>query len=219
MIKITGLQGSTMSHIQKETEKMATEINTNFKQVIGLDNDVKVLEDTQFYNVNKNLLDNDYILDNDNIFVAYNYLEIAKDVTLEIKYNSTLFIDDINNKNDTTTYEYYSYNEVATKQRWIDGRVIFRKVVFFGALPNVANKTVAHNISSATISSSGSFRFIRLYGCSLNPSANYIPIPYGDNVAANRDVALYVDATNINIYTAYNWSAYTETYITLEYVK
>ena len=44
MIKLSGLQGSTMSQLQKETEKLATDLNTNFKQVITNSSNVGIVE-------------------------------------------------------------------------------------------------------------------------------------------------------------------------------
>jgi len=92
-------------------------------------------------------------------------------------------------------------------------RGVFRKVVNFGALPNTGTKSVAHDIAPTA-----SFSFTRIYGCSTNPSTSYIPLPYASPVLANN-IELNADATNVNVTTGSNRTAYTITYIVLEYIK
>lgn len=92
-------------------------------------------------------------------------------------------------------------------------RQVFRKVINFGALPNTATKSVAHGIAPTA-----SFSFTRIYGCSTNPSTSYIPLPYASPVLANN-IELNADATNVNVTTGSNRTAYTITYIVLEYIK
>lgn len=93
-------------------------------------------------------------------------------------------------------------------------RQVFRKVINFGALPNTGTKSVAHGI---TITSG--FSFTRIYATASDQVAfSYIPIPYASNNAANV-IELNVDATNVNITTASNKTAYTITYVVLEYIK
>jgi hypothetical protein len=92
-------------------------------------------------------------------------------------------------------------------------RQVFRVVVNFGALPNNMNKPIAHGIiftANSTIT--------RLYGAATDPSTpEYVPIPYAS--ASGDDIELYVDGTNVNITTNSNWSAYTITYVIIEYLK
>lgn len=93
-------------------------------------------------------------------------------------------------------------------------RQVFRKVIDFGALPNTATKSVAHGL---TITSG--FRFTRIYATASDPiGMNYIPIPYASPTDANN-IELNVDATNVNIITGSNRTAFTTTYVVLEYVK
>jgi len=94
-----------------------------------------------------------------------------------------------------------------------DYRQVFRKVIECGALPNAATKAVAHNI---TITSG--FNFTRIYGTATNPSTSFIPLPYSSSTL-NENIKLEVDATNVNITTAINYSAYTTTWVVLEYLK
>lgn len=96
-----------------------------------------------------------------------------------------------------------------------DLRQVYRLVVNFGALPNTGTKTVAHGITCTTETS-----FTRIYGCSTKPTVplEYIPLPYASAVLANN-IELFVDATNVNVITAADYSAYTITYIILEFMQ
>lgn len=88
-------------------------------------------------------------------------------------------------------------------------RQVYRIVVDFGALPNTATKSVAHGIANI----SSTFTFTRMYGAATNPvGLLYLPIP-------NSDITLSADATNVNVTTVANLTAYTRTYIVLEYLK
>lgn len=101
----------------------------------------------------------------------------------------------------------------ATAQAPID-RQVLRKIINFGALPNAAAKAVAHGITCTTMTS-----FTRIYACSTNPVAfNYIPIPYASPVLVNN-IELNVDAVNVNIITGSNRTAFTITYVILEYIQ
>jgi hypothetical protein len=92
-------------------------------------------------------------------------------------------------------------------------RQVSRLVVNFGALPNAATKSVPHNLTI-----NAAFTFTRIYACATNPSTEFIPIPYASTVAGNN-VELWVDPTNVNIRTAANYSAYTTTYVVLEWIQ
>lgn len=93
-------------------------------------------------------------------------------------------------------------------------RNVFRKVIKFGALPNAATKSVAHGIICTSLVS-----FTRIYGCATNPSTSFIPIPYASCTDVAHNVELNADGTNVNITTGTNRSAYTTTYVVLEYLK
>jgi len=93
----------------------------------------------------------------------------------------------------------------------------FRILVNFGALPNAGTKSVAHGIKPADINSGWSFT--RIYACASDPvNLLYIPIPYASGTL-NKNIELSVDNTNVNITTSINYSAYTITYVVLEYLK
>jgi hypothetical protein len=94
-------------------------------------------------------------------------------------------------------------------------RQVYRLVVNFGALPNTATKTVPHGITCNAQTS-----FTRIYGCATKPTApfEYIPLPYASATLVNN-IELFVDSTNVNIVTAADYSAYTITYVILEYLQ
>jgi len=103
----------------------------------------------------------------------------------------------------------------STAQKPVE-RQVYRTVVNFGALPNTATKTVAHNITFPTIST---LTATRIYGASTDPVAQIqIPLPYSSPTLVNN-IELYFNATNVVITTGANYSAYTTTYIVLEYIK
>lgn len=87
-------------------------------------------------------------------------------------------------------------------------RSIFRKVIDFGALPNATTKSVAHGISI-----NSNYIFTRIYGSATNQAGfSAIPIP-------QADISITIDATNVNVTSTLNYSAYTITYIVLEFIK
>lgn len=96
-------------------------------------------------------------------------------------------------------------------------RSVFRKVINFGALPNAATKSVAHGIEPVGLNNG--FTFTRIYGTASNTAAQtYIPLPYSSSTL-NENIKLNVDGTNVNVTTAIDYSAYTVTYIILEYLR
>lgn len=102
-----------------------------------------------------------------------------------------------------------------TSSNQLDLRPVFRKVINFGALPNAATKTVAHNLTPDT-----TWSFTRIYGCATDPVAlSYIPLPYSASTAVADNLELYVDNTNVSVATGANYSAYTVSYVVLEYIK
>lgn len=93
-------------------------------------------------------------------------------------------------------------------------RQAFRKVINFGALPNAATKTIVHDIAI-----NNDFVFTRIYGTANNPTGNvYLPLPYS-STTLNENIKLYIDRTNITITTGIDYSAYTTTYVIVEYLK
>lgn len=89
-------------------------------------------------------------------------------------------------------------------------RPAYRIAINFGALPNSTTKSVAHNL---TLGSQASF--IHIYGTAKNPGGNSIPLPY----PSASPVELYADSTKVYIKTTSDYSAYTTTYVVLEYIQ
>ncbi len=98
----------------------------------------------------------------------------------------------------------------------INGRQIFRLVINFGALPNTTKISIPHNINM-----NQNFTFTRIYGVANNTSVtpSFLPIPYSSASSVANNIELSVDSVNVNITTGSNRSAYTTTYVILEYVK
>lgn len=120
---------------------------------------------------------------------------------------------------------YYITAEIVNSQLWFRSDVTninqnlfrnaFRLVINFGPLPNAGTKSVAHNIVGLT---AGVMSWTRIYGAATDPSANGLPLPYASNTA-NANIELNVDIMNVNVTTAMDYSAFTNTYIILEYLK
>jgi len=93
-------------------------------------------------------------------------------------------------------------------------RQVYRTVINFGSLPNAATTSVAHGITITPVTT-----FTRIYAAASNLTGDtYIPIPYASPTAANS-IEISVDATNVNITTAIDYSAYTICYGILEYLQ
>lgn len=94
-------------------------------------------------------------------------------------------------------------------------RSVFRKVINFGALPNAGLKSVAHGI---TLNSN--FSLTHLYAGATKPTVAFaaLQIPFS-SPTLNKNIQLDMDATNINITTAIDYSAYTRCYVVVEYLQ
>lgn len=114
----------------------------------------------------------------------------------------------------------YDLDELVTGQQWFTPgdpgtkRTPYRTVVNFGALPNIATKSVAHNLTDFA-----SITFTRIYGISTIPGTTGLPLPFTNPAGIAESIALFVDATNVNVITGTNRTAFTETYVVLEYVR
>lgn len=92
-------------------------------------------------------------------------------------------------------------------------RYIYRQCYNFGALPaKNASKTIPHGIDFTN----NNLVFVAIYGASIHPNTEAIPLPY---VIQNKEIELKLTATDIYVYCHENYTAFTETIITLEYVK
>lgn len=151
-----------------------------------------------------------------------------KELLVRMYQNLNLMAESVNNKSSGI----YNTNEVASGETFSPSpssssisdtralpRPIFRKVINFGALPAASGspKSVAHGIAFNANTS-----LVRLYGSATNPSAiSMIPIPYTSGAVPTRAVGIILDATNVTITISpgSNYSAYTKTYIVIEFMK
>jgi hypothetical protein len=100
----------------------------------------------------------------------------------------------------------------STTSRLPTYRNVLRKVINFGALPNNTTKSVPHGIVIDAL-----FSFTRIYATATNPNTSFIPLPYASTTAGDV-IELNADTTNVNITTHSNKSAYTITYVILEWI-
>lgn len=92
-------------------------------------------------------------------------------------------------------------------------RYIYRQCYNFGALPaKNASKTMPHGLDF----SNPELMFVSIYGASTDPTTGALPLPF---VAQNKEIELSLTSTDIYIYCHDDYSMYTNTIITLEYVK
>ena len=122
---------------------------------------------------------------------------------------------------------YYDTNEFINGQSWFPDPTLtssssttptfrpdYRQVVNFGALPNTATKSVAHNVAV-----NSAYTLTRMYAAATDPVAlSLIPIPYASN-EAGQSIELNADATNVNITTGSNRTSYTRCVVIMEYMK
>lgn len=116
---------------------------------------------------------------------------------------------------------YYFLNPFQTGQQFFNTnndlnnlRPIYRQVVIFGALPNSSTKSVAHNIPNLGTT----WSLVRLDCCSTQPNTTAIHIPGFDPSDITKPINIWLDPTNINIQTTSNMSAYTITWVIIEYI-
>jgi len=105
----------------------------------------------------------------------------------------------------------YGDVEALTSQKWLfDSTPTQFKEVFWitvecGTLPNTGTTNTAHNLAMTT-----NWEIANFYGVAKDPTAvNWIKI----------DHLIDIDATNINITTTSDLTAYTVSRVTIEYVK
>jgi len=87
-----------------------------------------------------------------------------------------------------------------------------RTVVVMGTLPNAGTITVAHGIP---VTANTVFTYIG--GAATDPGTGSIPLPFVDTGGAHIEVN--VTATDINIVTTVDWTAYTIAYVVLEWIE
>lgn len=95
-------------------------------------------------------------------------------------------------------------------------RQVFRQVFDTGALPNATTKTIAHGVSSQA-----TYSLVRMYGAATEPGGSswtsVIPLPFA-SPTLNKNISLEADATNIIITTAIDYSAWTRSFVIMEWI-
>lgn len=153
-------------------------------------------------------------------------LQTGKDITPELKELLVRLYQNINgmcialNLKDSG---YYVQNEFITGQLFFPDAVMqdsqqfrqsFRVLVNCGALPNATTLIIPHSLQIEN-----SFIFTRIYGTATNKvDREYLPLPYASLTLINN-IELSVDSTNVYITTGIDYSAYTTTYVIVEYTK
>lgn len=108
--------------------------------------------------------------------------------------------------------EGYSTEETVAGGTWIDGSTIYKKTINFGALPNAANKAVAHRISNLN-------RVIRVEAIADYGTGNTkFPIPFSSPSGLGSSVSLTIESSTIDIRTGTDRSGATA-YVTIYYTK
>lgn len=107
----------------------------------------------------------------------------------------------------------YSTSEVDTKVKWVDGKTIYRKTINFSNLPNNSTKNVAHGVS-------GLSQLVKIDAIMNRPGTNggFYLLPFVSKAAANDQVEVSVNDTNVSIATNIDWSSCTA-YVTIYYTK
>lgn len=105
----------------------------------------------------------------------------------------------------------YSTSETPTSQRWVNGKIIYKKTIAFGSLPNNASKDVAHGIADLD--------FIIKYEGMAYSGSSYFMLPLVSVNALSAGVQTTVSKSAINITTGQDRSMFSQTFITLYYTK
>lgn len=95
--------------------------------------------------------------------------------------------------------------------RVIDGKKEYAKRIDCGAMPNAAEKRVSHGITNV-------YQYTKIEGIAKYGDT-ILPLPYIDVATPSRSIGIYLpNATQIYMYSGYNWSSFTG-YVTIYYTK
>lgn len=104
----------------------------------------------------------------------------------------------------------YSYDEVDTGEKWVDGKAIYRKCISVAALPNNNTLTVGTLASLDTLVS------VHGEAKSTNQSGYSRPLPFVGN--GSNDIRVDVSNYDVVVKTTSDWSSYSGILV-LEYTK
>lgn len=144
--------------------------------------------------------------------------------TIKVASNTTLITNSLISTNqaaigakniDFATFADYSLSEINTGIKWIDGKVIYKKTIDFGTLPNNALKTVSHNISNLGY-------ILKIEGIAKRSTDGIFfqigNAPNPDSQSFSVSIHVSVDATSVGITTGMDRRDMAA-YITLYYTK
>lgn len=104
----------------------------------------------------------------------------------------------------------FSLEEKKSNKVWINNKIIWRKIVNVGQLPNGTTKTIPHEISNVE-------NIINVFGfAQQNTATNVVPMPFAN--ASNSIVGIQSDTSDIRITCVGNWTTYSGIAI-VEYTK
>lgn len=119
--------------------------------------------------------------------------------------------------NETPTAGLFIPTFSNTTAQNINYRPMFRLVVDCGALPNTSTKSVAHGLTTTQ-----TYSIVKIYGGATDPGASTLtealPLPFASPTLSDN-ISVTMDATNINITTGSDRTAYTRSYVVIEYIK
>ena len=110
-------------------------------------------------------------------------------------------------KNRLTSELLYTEEERLTGYQWINEKRIYRKTIDCGALPNATSTTI--NLGIINLDEIISIRGI------AKSTASFIPLPY----PAANPIEVFCSGTQITITAGTDRSAFTESYVIIEYTK
>jgi hypothetical protein len=88
-----------------------------------------------------------------------------------------------------------------------------------GGGPYPQTKSVPHNIVGYPTAGTTTFIFVTINGCATDPATRKgIPLPYSSPTLADN-IAIEVNGSNIDIIVGADYTAFTEAFVYLEYIK
>lgn len=105
----------------------------------------------------------------------------------------------------------HSLVEQATREKWIDGKIIYKKTISLGNMPSSGSKNVAHGITGLDL-------VINIVGNVNDPSVGQYTLPMNSAASGAALAGIRADNTYVTVAVSSNLSAYTG-YATLWYTK
>lgn len=143
----------------------------------------------------------------DKQFLDKDGLEIVRDKVNEARETAAGAMALAQQAIDNPPQDIYSSNEVKTNKVWMNGKLIYRKVMDCGPLPNNATATFAHDISNVEV-------FTSITGIATRLDGHAIPLP-----STAPQVSVYADRSDFSVTTTENLNAFQYHRIILEYTK